>query len=223
MVYNEAMPPDYPQQTPPSLPPNNYDFIMQPAQAPKQSLFKLPGGGNHSIIIRIGLIAGGLIVLIILFSIVKSILIKGPDLSGYVTVAQDQQELIHLFSGAATNTTSLQALSTNDQNLTATASASLSSNQSQIITYLSNNHQKIKTKVLNLKINSALDSQLTTAQTAGTYEQTFQTVVQAQLSNYLKDLMSTYQSSSGKKGRALLKSLYAQAVLLQGQANSTSD
>lgn len=218
MVYNGAMPPDYPQQTPPSHP-ASYDFIMNPAAPPKKPL--LPSGSNLAV--RIGLVAGGLLVLLILFSIVKSLVVQSPDLTGFVVIAQDQQELIHLVSNTASNGQS--GLSSNNKNLAATAQLSLSSNQSRVLQYLAANHKKVRSKDLNLKLSSTLDNQLANAQTAGTYDSTFQSIIASQLKTYISDLSSTYRSSSAKqqKGRALLKSLYAQASLLQNQVGSTGN
>lgn len=215
------MPPD--STTPPNTPhPASYDFIMNPQQAPKQPKLKLPGAGPTGLLARVALVGGGLIVLVILFSVIKGLIIKGPDFSGYVTVAEDQQELIHLVSNSASNS-SQQNLDTNNQNLAATAQLSLASNQAQVLKYLSENHHKVSSKTLGLRLNTALDTQLTNAQTAGTYDQTFQSIMQSQLNGYMNDLKHTFQTSTGKKGRAMLSSQYNQAVLLLNQASVPND
>jgi len=189
---------------------------MSPQSSPKQP-FKLPGlGSGNSIMLRIGVAAAGLIVLLIVFAIIKSLIFKGPDLASYVTIAQDQQELLHL-AGDALSSQQQSALSEGSQNLSATIQAALASNQTQIITYLATNHQKINAKTLNLKVSTILDTQLTTAQSAGIYDPTFQGIMQAQLKAYMNDLQRTYQASNGKKGRALLSSDYKQASLLLNQ------
>jgi hypothetical protein len=67
------------------------------------------------------------------------------------------------------------------------------------------------------KLNGQLDTELTNSQTAGTYDQTFQGILQSQLNSYKKDLAHTYNANTGPNGRAMLKNLYAQASLLQSQ------
>jgi hypothetical protein len=243
MVYNEAMPPDQPQQPyPPYQPPQppvqpplppappqptqspptgphapEYDFIMDPKKTSKGPL--LPSFNSSSLITRVGVIAGGLLVLLILFALIKSLLFKGPDLSAYVTIAQDQQELIHLTSTASSQ---FLTLSSSNKNMAATINITLLSNQNQILTYLAGNHHKVSTKTLNKGIDANLDTQLTNAQAAGTYDASFQSVVEDRLNAYLNDLSRTYQASSGQKGRAILKSDYAQGVLLLNQAKSST-
>jgi hypothetical protein len=234
------MPPDYPQQPPqppaqqpwppqpnpqpgyppqqPDLHPAPYDFIINPAAPAKAASFKLPGT-NNSKLMRVVMLAGGLLILIILISIIKSLIFKGPDFTGYIGVAQDQQELIHLFTSSAAT----QTLSASDQNLAATAEVSLTSNQTRLITYLSNNHQKINAKTLDLKLSSSLDTQLANAQTADTYQTTYQSIIQSELSDYLSDLTKTYNSTKGVKGRTLLKTFYAQGSLLLEQSKVPTD
>jgi hypothetical protein len=197
-----------PQQQP-------YDFIMNPEQpqAPKQ---KLPGlSPNSSLLQRLLLLGGGLVVLIIIIAIARSLLSPGTDYTGYVSVAQQQQELLHILSPE--DDTTFQNLSANNQNFVATASLSLSSAQSQLIQYLGRNGQKVETKQLNLKLNAQTDQQLANAATAGTYDQTFSDVMKSELEQYVNTLVTTYKQATGKNGRALLNDQYCQAQLLRKQ------
>src|SRR5579884_2289586 len=133
------MPPDQmPSQ--PSPQPQSYDFILNPQKPPRRPLFS----GSASLPVRIAIVVGGLLILLIIFTIFKNLLAGKPKLDSMVTVAQDQQEMIHL----SANNNQLQNLSTASQDLAATAQLSLNSAQDQLITYMQNNHFKVSAKVL---------------------------------------------------------------------------
>jgi hypothetical protein len=199
-------------------PDQSYAFIDNPVKAPKQSpLAALPG--SSSIIVRIGLIAGGLIVLVIIFAVLRGLLSNTPDLTSFVTVAQEQQELIHL----VTNAGQQDGLTASNQNLAATMQASLTSSQGATITYLTTNHKKVSEKQLGLKVSAATDTQLTDAAAAGTYNQTFHDVMQTKLNAYGSTLSTAYKQNPGPKGQALLKDNYQQAQLFQTQLGALAN
>jgi hypothetical protein len=207
---NQAPPQSFPGQPPQSSaspqPSQPYDFITNPPSPQRPSLL-----GNSSLPIRIALISGGLLVLLI-----KSLIGGNSNLPLFVTVAEDQQEMVHL----ATNAALQKDLSVNNQNFAATAKTSLSSTQSQVITYLDSNHVKVKAKALNRKLSLATDKQLTAAAAATTYNQTFQEVMNTQLNGYVTDLKQAFKLTKGQKGHALLNDSYDQAQLLLKQLNT---
>lgn len=212
------MPPDnqtpfQPNQPTPTVSPD-YGFIMEPAKPPRGGLLN-----NSSMAVRIAVILGGLLLLLVLFVIFKNLLSSKPKLDSYVTVAQDQQELIHL----STNSAQQQDLSTNNQNLASTAQLSLSSGQAQVVKYLANNGLKAPAKTLGLKVSKSLDQQLVSAEAAGTYNQTFQSIMKNQLNTYMNDMKLAYNQNKGKKGRALLNNQYTQATLLLQQASTPAN
>jgi len=194
--------------------PAPYDFILSPAEAPKQR--RLPGG--NSPLQRALLITGGIFALLIIFVVLKGLLGGGANLDGFVGVTQDQQELIHLVNGASQQ----QNLSADNQNFVATAQLGLGTSQQQLLQYLAKNHKKVSTKQLALKVTKSVDEQLTAAATAGTYNQTFKTVMSAKLAAYQSDLKRTYQTHSGKVGRSLLSDDFNQAKLLLTQIQNAS-
>lgn len=192
----------------------SYAFITNPAEAPKpSSMSRIPFGS--SLVGRVGLVAGGLLVLMIIFAIFKSLLVSGPNVTPVIAVVQDQQELLHIVQKASN-----QGLSTNNQNFAATMQLSLTTSQQKGITYLATAGQKLKIKQLNLKVSPTADNQLKAAQAAATYDQTFTEVMQAKLTEYGKDLQTAYKLDSGKKGRILLKDTYYQQQLLLLQLTS---
>ena len=206
-----------PQNSSPVQPPapqHDYQFIINPPAAQKGARFSLPGG---SLARRLVIALGGLLVLIIVFSLVKSLFGSNTNFTPYITVAQDQQAIIHLSSNA-----SLQpGLNITNRNFAITAKLSLTSDESQLITYLKNSHQKVGSKTLNQKISLNLDSQLTAATSNSTYDTTFQQIMQSQLNNYIQALKKAY-TGSGNKGKALLSSEYNGAQLLLQQLTPTS-
>lgn len=201
-----------PAQEERTAPDQPYAFITNPAQTPKQSpLARLPGG--NSALMRGLVLLGGLLVLVIIFAIFKSLLGGGANLTPLVGIAQDQQELIHI----ATNASQQPSISAADQNLATTMRLSLASSQSETIAYLVGNHKKVTIKILDLKLSTTTDKQLSAAAAATTYDQTFQEVVQTKLTAYASALQQAYKLDNGKKGRALLTKSFQQTQLLQTQ------
>lgn len=185
---------------------------MNPNQPQKRGM--LPGG--NSLLGRIAAVSVGLIVLIIAFSIVRGIISGGSNIPELVSVAQDQQELIHIMSSAAKQ----PGLSVTNQNFLYTAQTTLQSTQGQLITYLAKNHKKVNPKQLNLKVSTATDKQLADAAAASTFNQTFHDISQAKLKGYQQALQQAYAHTKGPKGRQLLSDEYNGASLLLTQLNS---
>jgi hypothetical protein len=218
-----------PEQQPPEIPPTgpvgpDYGFIMEPPQSTKRN-FSLPSlGGSSSRLVRIGVVLGGLLVLIIIFAIVKSLFSGGGNTQALTAVAQEQQAMIHILTNGAGQDSQQQAvLSASDQNFAATAKASLTSAQQQLIDYMSINHKKVSDKALAQKVDPMIDQQLTAAAGNSTYDSTFKQVMQTKLTNYEKALRVAYQQTSGPKGRKLLSEDFQGAQLLLAELNLPSN
>ncbi len=194
---------------------------MEPPKPPRRKL-ALPGfSGNSSVILRAGIALGGLLVLIIIISVARSLFSGGGNTQALTTVAQEQQAMIHILTnGAGTDNQQQATLSDSNKKFASTAKLSLTSAQQQLITYMDTNGKKVSTKALDLKIDPAIDKQLTTAATNSTYDSTFKQVMQTELTNYEKALQAAYQQTSGPKGRKLLTEEYngAQLLLIQLKA-----
>ncbi len=202
--------PPTPQSTDP------YDFMNTP-EAPKKMSLNLPGFNSAGPTVkRLITILVGLLLLVIVVSVFKSILAGGTNLNQLTVVVQDQQELLHISTAAS----QVQNLFPNDQNLVATAQISLSSASSQTLSYLTLNKVKLKTATLDGRISKSIDLQLTNAQTAGNYDQVLDQVIQSQLNRYQSDLHYAYVATKGPHGRALLSSEYNQAGLLLSEAKA---
>jgi hypothetical protein len=204
--------------SPAPMPPNAdpYDFIVGHNQAAKQplSLPKLPG--TNSLLTKLLMALGAFILLIIVVSVGKSLFSGPTNVPALTTVAQDQIELMHI----ATNAAQEPDISSDNTTFIATLQLSVTSSNSQLINYMSVNGHKVGQKELNLKISNTTDQDLTTAETAGTYNQTFDQIATTQINTYLSDLNSAYNLTKGPKGRALLTSDFNQAKLLLTQINA---
>jgi hypothetical protein len=204
----------------PATPAQPYDFIVNPELAPvKRSFSGLSLGGN-SLATRLLVASAGLLLLVIIVAVFKSLLSGTSNLPSFVTVVQNQQELIHL----STNATTQAGLPVDSVNFASTAELSLTSAQSALTNYLKvNGNKKISTELASINVSSSVDSQLTAAASAGTYDQTFRQIMQTDLGQYQNSLKLAYQKTTGPKGRALLTSDYHQAQLLVTQLNQITD
>lgn len=214
-----------PEQSYKAAPHHDYSFIMNPEHPPKSAHLPSLGGGS-SMAVRIGLTAGGLLLLLVAFVIIKGLLAGGSNQPLFVAILQDQQELIHLTSSSGTGQGGLgsslgvtgQGSSAAISNFAATAQLSLTSAQTDLTTYMSKaGMKKINPKQLNLKVSSTIDERLKTAAAADTYAQTFQEVMKTQLTQYQQDLSLAYDKTKGPNGRKVLSGEYKQSQLLQTQ------
>jgi hypothetical protein len=202
--------PDNPSPTPNPTP--TYDFIMNP----NQPVNKPPLLGGSFLPMRIALIGGGLVVLMFAFIILRSLLSGGSNVESFVSIAQQQQALLHVIDSAAEQ----QNLTTSNKNFAATAEISLSSSQDQLIDYLKSNKAKLDVKTLNLKVSTKVDAELEAAAAATTYNETFKEIMKTKLTEYQASLQKIYEAAEGEKGRALLSSDFDQAELLLKQLES---
>lgn len=212
------MQPNQPYQAPH---PPEYGFIMDPAKPPRRGLPQLSGG---SPMVKIAVILGGILVLLILFVIIRGIFSSGGgNTAAMITVAQDQQELVHLSTNALEQLGNQEAaLSTANQNFTTTTQATMTSAQSQLLTYLKNNGIKVNAKVLTQSISTTTDQQLKSASTNSTYNSTYKQVMTDKLKDYQTDLQQAYKAAPGPKGRELLNQQYDGAGLLLQQLDAPS-
>lgn len=200
----------------------DYNFILNPAKPDKPKLFgggpKAPGitGGNKSSSTAIKLVAilGGIFLLMILLVVGMKILgvgAKGLDKPVMLAIAQDQTEILHI------SQTSIQNLvSDSTKNFAYTAQLSVQSQQSEFLAYLGKHGYKPKDKVLALKQTKATDDQLTAAQQASTFDSTYQSVMQTQLTTYRNDLSAAYKAAPSS-AKPLLSKYYDAAALLLKQ------
>lgn len=199
-----------------SAPPNqDYRFILESkAPLPKKSF----SSSTKSPLIRVVLVLGGIFLLLVIFTTVKNAFnSSGSNASALLTVAEDQEEISHLANKAAGQ----QGITIQTLNSAVTTEASMNSDQFQLLTYYKKSGlKKFNTTLISTKVSKTTDAQLLAAGTSGLYDQTYQTVMQSQLSTYALNLKQAYRLTSGSKGRKLLAAETMNAQLLLLQLNS---
>ncbi|HEY8999485.1 MAG TPA: hypothetical protein VIM53_04190 [Candidatus Saccharimonadales bacterium] len=195
-------------------PQSNYDFIMNPAQAPKRSMGAGPVQGK-----RMLMLAGAVVVLFLLFFVALAFKGGGGAAANLTGIAETQTEVIRV---AAEGVSGGGVTATANQNLSVNVQLVVTSQLNALKKLLTSQGTKLSDKTLNLKKNTSTDAQLTTAQQNSTYDVVFAQVMQTELSNYLSELKSAYQADTGTKTRALLSTDYTQAAMLYSQVPSAA-
>jgi hypothetical protein len=186
---------------------------MNPSKPPKKPL--LVGGSSPAT--RLLIIVGAAAVVIFILGILMAALRGGSGgQSAMLSVLQDQDELIHL-STAGTQSSSTQT----NKNVSATLSIVMPSEQTTLLNYLSQKGYKPNSKLLALKENTALDTQLQTAQSSSTFDTAYASAIEQQLTTYMSDLNIAYKDA-GNQTRQVIKARYDNAQLLLTQLKGTN-
>lgn len=193
----------------PQAPQPDYNFILNPETPPKKAVI-----GGNSTAVRLAVVAGGLVVLAIIALVIMKLLSSGSgfDKPSLLSVAQDQTAILQTITGS-------QNLTNADlKNAVATTKLTISTQQSELLGYLSNHKFKPNDKVLALKVSAQTRKQLLDAQASSSLDDTLKTILNDQLSNYQKDLSIAF-NKAGPAGKKILKSHYEQNVMLLQQLN----
>lgn len=193
---------------------NPYEFILSPdASAKKPSL----GGG--SVLKRVLIIVGLLVILTIIGTVVASFLMPkdntGPQM---IAVAQEQQEVVRVAGEVAQNTTSSEL-----RNLAVTTQMSVDTNRQATVRYMTDRKIKIDDKILALKQNAETDKSFQAARSTNTFDTVAAQALNEQLVAYQANLKKAYAATTGKKARALLQTSYDTASALVTQSSTTSN
>jgi len=192
---------------------NPYDFIMSPNAHKAKSSFNL--GTGHTFFVRMGIIAGSIIILFIIAAIVISSLAPKGATPNILSMAERQQEIIRVSTEAAK-----QATTADGQNLLANVELSITSDQQQTLKLLATHGVKPNPKTLALDKDSATDTELTNAAAANNYDAVATQNLVSQLQQYENLLQSTYKLATTNNTKALLQSEFTGADLLLQQAKN---
>lgn len=186
---------------------NPYEFFLKSEQT------KSSGGGlKDSFIKKLLVIVGGLIVLCIIGVIVAQLLSpKENSRDLYITLAQEQQEIIRVASQGT------QATSETTRGFAITTQLSIGSDQTALTKYLANRNIKISTKTLVLKQSPATDTLLTNARATNTFDSALTKTLTTDLAAYMADLQKTYKVSSNPEAKKILNDCYTHAATLLKQ------
>ncbi len=184
-----------------------YDFIMD-SNLPNKSG---PGPKKGSKLLYVAII--GIIIVVILFSIVLFTSGGSSSKAEYLTVAQEQTEMIRI---ADEHYGDLQDAST--KAFVINTQLSLLSSQADFLKFLSSNGAGIDQKQLGGAFDAQTDTQLTAAQGNGNIDGTLKDVLVTDLTTYQQHIRAAFNATDSQAARAELQKLFDQAALLLEQA-----
>lgn len=182
---------------------NPYDFIMNPVAAPKKKKFSVGNKGSlKGKVVKI--IAAG-VALIILVIIGARLLLGNPsgNASALIELAASQQELVRV-SG-------LGLQKAKDPTVLAfaqTAKLTVSSQNSELLTYLKDKGVKYKPEQLSAAKDTTVDDKLTSAAANNQLDQVFLDTLKNSLGEYRKKLQEDYKSSASQATKDMLSKDY---------------
>jgi hypothetical protein len=173
--------------------------------------------GGSSMVMRIGLIVGLVVVIGIILTVVSSLLSSGgSNVTNMTSVAQDQTELIRVAT-EATQSQSTDISQSTTRYFADNCLLAVSSEQQRLLAFLSSHGVKLATAKLGLKQNSHTDSELQAAAASSTYDTAFLTAMQGDMNTYISDIKVAYTASTNTQEKTLLKTDYNDASLLEQQ------
>ena len=182
-------------QPPPAPAPGQFDFMMKDQPKPPGRVGSLLSGiPKPAKIILVAVV--GLFLLVILYSLFFGG--KTTNADQLVGVAARAQEIARV-----STLVQQQSANTDTKALASTTSASLSSQQKQLVIYLKSQGIKTDTKKLASRLDKNTDAQLLAAQQNNNYDQTYFNYLKTNLAAYQNNI-NTVQKGVGKKAQTIL-------------------
>lgn len=186
---------------------NPYEFIFNP----DTTHHKAPVG--NSVLRRVLVIVGVLVVLTILGSVVAKLLVPADtSIQQVTTIAQEQTELVRVATYVAGHADGTELV-----NLAINTEMSINTNKQAAVNYAATRGTKLEDKILTLKKDAATDKLFAAAISSNTFDTTATQTLNAELGTYQTNLKKAYAATTGKKARALLQDSYDTAVTLAAQ------
>lgn len=192
---------------------NPYEFIVNPNTAKSNGLNFSLAGGNF--LAKIGLLLGGVVLIIIVAALAISAFTPKGSAAGMTSIAERQQEIIRISTAAERQTQSQDA-----QNFVTNVSASITSSQSQILSYMKSHGTKVGSKTLALDQNAQTDTALSAAQSANNYDDAVAQDLVSQLQAYQVLLKTTFTQTNSTSAKQILQQNYNGAALLIKQGTA---
>lgn len=181
---------------PPQSPSPEYDFIYKDQPQPKRGL-SLPGSGlPKSVRIILGATLGLFLIIILYVVLFGNKTASSDQLVGVIGRAQEIARVSEMVQQ--------QSKDQNTINLAATTGIALSSDKSQLSSYLIKHHQKVSANQLITYKNSNIDTQLQAASQNNSLDTFYSAYLKKQLDAYHATLASAY-STTGPNGKSILK------------------
>lgn len=187
---------------------NQYDFIMNPQQAPKKRL--LPGGGGSKTRRVVTVAAGGGLLLVILL-IGFSLLFGGggDNTEDLVAVAQQQTELIRISDQGLSRARGREAV-----NLAITTKYALTTEQQPLLKAIKGQGRKLGAQELGALKSSATDQKLTEADQNNKFDEVFIETLQTGIVKYQGSLKKAFDGTANRTIKQTLSGAYTNAKTL---------
>jgi len=196
---------------------NPYDFIMNPGAAPVKKPLGL--GGKNSFFVKIGLIAGGAIVFMIVAAIViNSLTADKTNTADLETLAATQTEIARVASKGTSGSSSTVTV----RSFAVSTQLTMLTQQHTTVNFLATKNIKMNTKKLSAAVNSQTDAKLQAASSSSTFDTVFVSVMKEQLANYLSSLETYYKNATNSDVKAMIQTDFQQTQMLQQQLPSTN-
>ncbi len=184
---------------------NPYDFILQ-GQQPKKSWLN-----TNSMAVRIGLVAGGLLVLLIVIVMAVSLLTGSSraNTEAITRLARQQQSII-----AIANETSKSARAASLRAFAATAERTVTTDQSATLAFLAKNGRELKPASLQAGVSEEITTSLETAKQNNTFDEVADQLLKDHLRVYQTSLKSAYDTTTHTEARQMLSRHFEHASLL---------
>ncbi|MGH7142107.1 MAG: hypothetical protein ACREF5_01365 [Candidatus Saccharimonadales bacterium] len=202
------------EPAPPAPEPEQYDFIVDSNKhKPTINLIKV-GSFKSRLIVAIG----GAILLIIAIWVFISVLSNASTAptAPLIAITQEQNELARISLTPAQSATEQPT-----QTFAITTNLSMQSEQQAFLAFLQTLGSTPSSSVQQATRNPKTDAALLAAQTDDTYDQTYISIAQSELTTYENTLKQTFANTKNTNERILLNTAYKQAELLMQQSTQT--
>lgn len=206
----------------PVQPPASQNYSQPNGSNSILSRFSGGGGSLKSVLIKVGVIGGGLLILIIIFS---SIFLKGQNIPAALTpVSQQQYNLLTV----AQQSGSSYAVQQPTQNLTQDIIGIMNTDSYKLESYLKTVTGKtLSSKTVQSGFNQTTLTKLTDAHSANNFDSVYVQTIINDLKSYTSALALANSKIKGTNGKAMLlndfkhaKSLYDEANVVAGSLNN---
>ena len=189
---------------------NPYDFIMNPsAPGPKKPLGL---GGKNSFFVKIGLIAGGAIVFMIVATIViNSLTSDKTNTADLETLAATQTEIARVASKGISGSSNTVAV----RSFAISAQLTMLTQQHATVNFLATKDVKMNTKKLSAALNAQTDTKLQAASSSSTFDAVFVGVMKEHLAAYLANLETYFKNATNNDVKLMLQTDFQQTQMLQ--------
>lgn len=189
-----------------------YEFILNPQKPARPPLIDLSGASMFK---RLILVFSGLFLLIVITVFGMSFLNKSAKEHNeqIFGIIQTQSEIIRVAGAAQQKIYSKDLL-----NQTINTKLSINSSKSELSSALAESGYKINTKKLLASQNPDNDALLEQGEQNGTFDQTYQKLLESQLTEYQAQLQAAYETATPSE-QAAIQSSFEQVNLLLGKTN----